>query len=142
MQWLENFRCNTVDLPHRGVLAGFIDESAESSESESENFEPFAMHLATKIMSHTVRTPRARTHQQQLPGAGMHTVELSDRKLAPENHASRARRARAGLTVYPLWIQIIDVFAASSQSCDRKSKFGLRHGIKLSLLYAMTKSEF
>ena len=66
MQWLENFRCNTVDLPHRGVLAGFIDESAESSESESENFEPFAMHLATKIMSHTVRTPRARTHQQQL----------------------------------------------------------------------------
>ena len=73
MQWLENFRCNTVDLPHRGVLAGFIDESAESSESESENFEPFAMHLAIenslkslKIISHTVRTPRARTHQQQL----------------------------------------------------------------------------
>jgi hypothetical protein len=29
-------------------------------------FEAFAMHLATKIISHTVRTPRARTHQQQL----------------------------------------------------------------------------
>ena len=104
----------------------------------AKNLEAFAMHLAIenslkslKIISHTVRTPRARTHQQQLPGAGMHTVELSGRKLAPENHASRARRARAGLTVYPPWIQIIDVFAASSQSCDRKSKFGLRHGIKL-----------
>jgi hypothetical protein len=29
-------------------------------------FEAFAMHLATKIIGHTVRTPRARTHQQQL----------------------------------------------------------------------------
>ena len=35
----ENFRCNTVDLPYRGVLAGFIEESAGSAESESENFE-------------------------------------------------------------------------------------------------------
>jgi hypothetical protein len=34
----ENFRCNTVDLPHRGVLGGFIDESAESSESAYKNF--------------------------------------------------------------------------------------------------------
>ena len=118
MQWLENFRCNTVDLPHRGVLAGFIDESAESSESESENFESFAMHLATKIMSHTVRTPRARTHQQQLPGAGMHTVELSGRKLAPENHASRARRARAGLTVYPPSRTL-----ALALYCKRKQKY-------------------
>ena len=46
-------------------------------------------------------------------------------------HASRARRGRAGLTVYPPRIQIPDVAAASSQSCDRKSKFGLRHAIKL-----------
>jgi hypothetical protein len=68
MQWIKNFRCNTtcIDLPHRGVLAGFIDESAESSESAPKIFEAFAMHLATKIISHTVRTPRARTHQQQL----------------------------------------------------------------------------
>ena len=34
----ENFRCNTVDLPYRGVLAGFIDESAESGESACKNF--------------------------------------------------------------------------------------------------------
>jgi hypothetical protein len=54
----------------------------------------------------------------------------------------RARRARAGLTVYPPWIQIRDVAAARAQSYDRKSKFGLRHGIKLIELYAMTKSEF
>jgi hypothetical protein len=110
MQWLKNFRCNTVDLPYRGVLAGFIEESAGSAESESENFEASAMHLATKNISHTVRTPRARTHQQQLAWAGMHTVELSDREMAQKNHVSRARRARAGLTVYPPWIQIIDVF--------------------------------
>ena len=58
------------------------------------------------------------------------------------NHASRARRARAGLTVYPPWIQIRDVVIASSRSCDRKSKFGLRHAIKLIELYCMTKSEF
>jgi hypothetical protein len=110
MQWMKNFRCNIVDLPHRGVLAGFIDESAESSESESENFEAFAMHLATKIINQSVRTPRARTHQQQLASAGMHTVKLSSRKLEQKNHASRARRACTGLTVYPPWIQIIDVF--------------------------------
>ena len=79
MQWMKNFRCNTVDLPYRGVLAGFIEESAGSAESESENFEASAMHLATKNISHTIRTPRARTHQQQLALAGMHTVELSDR---------------------------------------------------------------
>ena len=108
MQWLENFRCNTVDLPHRGVLAGFIDESAESGESAcKKNIEAFAMHLATKnvenslqslkILSHTVRTPRARTHQQQPLAciAGMHTVELSGRKLAQKIHASRARGAPA-----------------------------------------------
>jgi hypothetical protein len=63
---VENFRCNTVGLPYRGVLAGFIDESAESGESTWKNFEAFAMHMATKTISHTVRTPRARTHQQQL----------------------------------------------------------------------------
>jgi hypothetical protein len=66
MQWMKNIRCNTVDLPHRGVSAGFFDESAESGESAWKFFEAFAMHLATKIISHTVRTPRARTHQQQL----------------------------------------------------------------------------
>ena len=47
-----------------------------------------------------------------------------------------ARPARPwGLTVYPPWIQIRDVAAAISQSCDRKSKFGLRHVVKLILAY-------
>jgi hypothetical protein len=58
---------------------------------------------------------------------------------------ARARHARAGLTVYPPWIQIRDVAAPSSRSgsCDRKSKFGLRHAIKLiDPVYCMTKSEF
>jgi hypothetical protein len=95
------------------------------------SFESFAMQRprknvenslkSLKIISHTVRTPRARTHQQQLACiSGMHTVESSGMKLAQKIHALRARRARAGLTVYPPWIQIIDVFAASSQSCDGK----------------------
>ena len=53
---------------------------------------------------------------------------------------ARARRARAA--VYRPWIRIPDVAATSSQSCDRKSKFGLRHAIKLIELYYMTKSEF
>ena len=46
-------------------------------------------------------------------------------------HATRAAR-RAGLTVHP---PLGDVAAASSQSCDRKSKFGLRHDIKLNEPY-------
>ena len=46
------------------------------------------------------------------------------------------------LTVYPPRIQIADVAISSSQSCDRKSKFGLRHAINLNQLYCMTKSEF
>jgi hypothetical protein len=33
--------------------------------------------------------------------------------------------ARQGLTVYPPWIQIWDVAADSSQSCDRKSQLAL-----------------
>ena len=89
-------------------------------------------------------TYAARTHASAAAGmhtavASMHTVELSGRKLAQKIYPSRARRARARLTVYPPWIQIIDVFAASSQSCDRKSKIGLRHAIKFDLLYCMTK---
>ena len=59
-----------------------------------------------------------------------------------KNHAARARRGRARETVYPPRIRIPDVAAAGSQSCDRKSKFGLRHAIKLIELYCMTKSEF
>ena len=55
---------------------------------------------------------------------------------------ARARRGRARLTVYPPRIQIAEIAAPSSQSCDRKSKFGLRHAIKLIELYCMTKSEF
>jgi hypothetical protein len=55
---------------------------------------------------------------------------------------ARARRGRTRLTVYPPWIQIADVSAATSQSYDRKSKFRLRHAIKLSQLYGVTKSEF
>ena len=65
------------------------------------------------------------------------------RKFSKKNSCiARARRGHAGLTVYPPMIQIADVVIDSSQSCDRKSKFGLRHGIKLTELYAMTKSEF
>ena len=59
-----------------------------------------------------------------------------------KNHAARARRGRARETVYPPRIRFRDVAAAGSQSCDRKSKFGLRHDIKLNELYVMTKSEF
>jgi hypothetical protein len=55
---------------------------------------------------------------------------------------ARPRRGRAGLTVYPPMIQIRDVAPASYQWCDRKSKFGLRHAIKLNMLYCITKSEF
>jgi hypothetical protein len=78
--------------------------------------EAFAMHLATKnvenslqslkILSHTVRTPRARTHQHAAAGmhtaiAGMHTVELSGRKLEQTNSCiAPAWRARASLTIY------------------------------------------
>jgi hypothetical protein len=126
MRWLKTFRCNTGDLPYRRVLAGFIDESAESGESACKKYRSF-FHggpctwpqknvenslKSLKILSHTVRTPRARTHQQQLACiAGMHTVELSDRKLAQKfSCIARARRARAGLTVYPPWIQTSDVF--------------------------------
>mgnify|MGYP005646991453 CR=1 FL=1 len=57
-------------------------------------------------------------------------------------HRARARRTHVGLTVYPPWIRIPDVAMPGSQSCDRKSKFGLRHAIKLIELYCMTKSEF
>ena len=49
------------------------------------NIEAFAMHLATKnvenslkslkILSHTVRTPRARTHQHA--AAGVHAPEIT-----------------------------------------------------------------
>jgi hypothetical protein len=86
------------------------------------------------------------------------TVELTETELAHRANAAtqagfrkfskkisciaRSRRACAGLTVYPPRIQIADVEAASSQSCDRKSKFGLRHAIELIELYCMTKSEF
>jgi hypothetical protein len=75
------------------------------------------------------------------------TVELSGRKLAQSARAARARdfvnfrekkscnartrRARAGLTVYPPWIQIRDVATYRSRRDHRKSKFGLRHDIKL-----------
>ena len=55
---------------------------------------------------------------------------------------ARARRGRARKTVYPPMIQIADVVIDSSQSCDRKSKFGLRHAIKLIEIYGVTKSEF
>ena len=40
---------------------------------------------------------------------------------------ARTGRTHAGWTVYPPWIQIADIAIAGSQSCDRKSKFGLRH---------------
>jgi hypothetical protein len=54
-------------------------------------------------------------------------------------HACSPRGARVRLTVYP---PLGDVAAASSRSCDRKSKFGLRHAIKLMELYCVTESEF
>ena len=43
----------------------------------------------------------------------------------------RTWRARAGLTVYPPRIQIADVAASLARRDHRKSKFGLRHRIKL-----------
>ena len=60
--------------------------------------------------------------------AGNHRIAPAQRSCAGFRKFSgggklciaRARRARAGLTVHPPWIQIIDVFAASSQSCDQK----------------------
>ena len=42
-----------------------------------------------------------------------------------------AGRASAGLTVYPPWIQIRDVAASLARRDHRKSKFGLRHDMKL-----------
>jgi hypothetical protein len=57
-------------------------------------------------------------------------------------HASRAHGAPAGVRQFTLWIQIADVAPARTQSCDRKSKFGLRYRIKLIDLYTVTKSEF
>ena len=47
-------------------------------------------------------------------------------------HASRARRGRSRLTVYPPRIQIANVSAPLARPDHRKSKFGLRHDIKLS----------
>ena len=85
--------------------------------------------------------------QHKISSAFMHTVELSGndwriaparrsragfRKFSKKFHASRARAARPrGFTSLPDRIQIRDVAPARTQSCDRKSKFGLRHAIKL-----------
>ena len=49
-----------------------------------------------------------------------------------KNYASRARRGRAGLTVYPPRIQIAEIAARIAGPDHRKSKFGLCHDIKLS----------
>jgi hypothetical protein len=46
----------------------------------------------------------------------------------------RARRPLAGLTVYPPQIQIRDVAIPLARRDHRKSKFGLRHAIKLNNL--------
>ena len=54
----------------------------------------------------------------------------------------RARRGRARETVYPPRIQIRDVAARIARPDHRKSKFGLRHAIKLIELYGVTKSKF
>jgi hypothetical protein len=54
-------------------------------------------------------------------------------------HRARAARPRA-FDILPS--QDPDVPARRTQPDHRKSKFGLRHGIKLIELYAMTKSEF
>jgi hypothetical protein len=45
---------------------GLLTNQPNLANRRAKIFEAFAMHLATKIISHTVRTPRARTHQQQL----------------------------------------------------------------------------
>ena len=55
---------------------------------------------------------------------------------------ARARRGRARLTVYPPRIQIRDVAISIARRDHRKSKFGLRHAIKLTESYGVTKSEF
>ena len=75
------------------------------------------------------------------------TVELTETKLAHLARAAvvrgiskifeknsciaRPRRGRAGLTVYPPRIQITDVAMSIARPDHRKSKFGLRHAIKL-----------
>ena len=86
----------------------------------------------------------------------MSTVELTGRELAHRARAAvargisykfsggksciaRARRARAGLTFYPPWIQIADVAPSLARRDHRKSEFGLHQVIKLIELYALTK---
>jgi hypothetical protein len=67
-------------------------------------------------------------------------VRAGFRKFSKKNSCiARARRARTGLTVYPPWIQIADVSVARTQSCDRKSKFGLRHATEANL--ALSRDE-
>jgi hypothetical protein len=54
------------------------------------------------------------------------------RKFSGKNSCiARARRGRAGWTVYPPRIQIADVAAPIARPDHRQSKFGLRHAIKL-----------
>jgi hypothetical protein len=56
------------------------------------------------------------------------------RKFSKTNSCiARARRGLAGLTVYPPRIQIRDVAPFRSRRDHRKSKFGLRHRIKLTV---------
>jgi hypothetical protein len=103
---MKNFRCNIVDLPYRGVLAGFIEESAESSESTCKKSRSFCHAPGrwkfVKIVENyqTYNTHAARTHASAAAGmhtavAGMHTIELSNRKLAQKfMHRARGVPAR------------------------------------------------
>jgi hypothetical protein len=80
------------------------------------------------------------------------TVDLTGTEPAHSARAARARdfvnflhacssrgAPRAGLPVYP---PLGDVAPSRSRRDHRKSKFDLRHAIKLIELYCMTKPEF
>jgi hypothetical protein len=81
---------------------------------------------------HDLLVAKTTLHSLDRVSTYLATVDLTGREVfvnfrRKKSCTARARCARVGLTVYPPWIQIPDVAAASSQSCDRKSKFGLRH---------------
>ena len=66
------------------------------------------------------------------------TVDLTGGELA---HGARAARAGDFVNFRKFSPGTLRLLTPSTQSCDRKSKFGLRHAIKLNSVYGVTKSE-
>ena len=87
-------------------------------------------------------------HMQNWPGRNWRIrparrLRAGFRKVSKKNYASRARGAAARVwrdhdRIWP-WP---DVATSLARWDHRKSKFGLRHDIKLIEIYVMTKSEF